>query len=59
MPDIPFTAAGELAMRTACGLTRPLDRPPTAADVLVILETRAIVEREWTRWHGLDPPEDP
>lgn len=52
--DIPFTPAELDAIRAACGLT-PADRDPDAADLLVILATREILEREFRRWTGLGP----
>ncbi len=55
----PLTPVEAELQREVCGLVRVGDRPPTRADVAVILDARVIIEREWRRWHGLDPPGEP
>lgn len=54
MPDIPFTPEQTARLREICGL-RPWDRELSPADLLVITETREIIEREFRRWSGGPP----
>jgi len=56
MGEINFSAADKRVLREACALRD--DEELTAATLLLILETRAIIERAGRRLYGRPDPDD-
>lgn len=49
MAELDLTPEQEAVLREACGL-RPQDRELRPEDIVVVLETRAVIEAEARRW---------